>query len=98
MCVATLCAPIFPVHSAEKSLSSHLIFTTPRVPRGRCRADQSQRDATMTKRPALGCCQPRNAFSRGNGHVLMCVCTQNVLHFRANEFTQRASDPIQVHQ
>lgn len=62
-----------------QSLSSHLILTTTRVPRGRCVADQSQGDATMTKRPLLGCRQPRNGFSLGNGRVCVNMCEFNRL-------------------
>lgn len=57
------------LHVVTQSLSSHLIFTTPRVPRGQCWADQSEGDATVTKRLVLGCRQPRDGFSLGNGHV-----------------------------
>lgn len=41
------------LHVVTQSLSSHLILTTTRVPRGQRRADQSQRAATVTKRPPL---------------------------------------------
>lgn len=40
-------------HVVTQSLSSHLILTTTRVPRGHRRADQSQPAATVTKKPPL---------------------------------------------